>query len=153
MAWEEIGQLIGSMGLVRREACNYAERANTPSKGLSHLLNFACRPLHVYMLYSIVCIFSLLQVKNTNMRLCVYSWACPRDREQLFPSKNVRFLITFPLLRLMLPKNFFQVKNCASLLLSLTLSPPFSAFNLPLVETGAPRHCNLVIGIQTAVSW
>ncbi len=93
MAWEEIGQFIGSMGLVWREAHKYAEKANTPSKGLSHLLNFAFHPLHVYMLYSFVCIFYLPQVKNNpcvGVQTCVYSWACPCDCEQLFPSKNVR---------------------------------------------------------------
>jgi hypothetical protein len=66
VAWEEGVQLIGSMGLVWREACICAQIATSPSKGFVFFMKLPLllsTVVHI-VLYSIVYIFSLLQVKN-----------------------------------------------------------------------------------------
>jgi hypothetical protein len=56
VAWEEIGQLIVSMGPVWREVSNPGQRATTPSKGDS--LNKFILSFTIYItLYKTVCIF------------------------------------------------------------------------------------------------
>jgi hypothetical protein len=47
------GQLIGSMGLVWRGACNCAQRATTPIKGLFSLIEHCLSSImYVYVLYA-----------------------------------------------------------------------------------------------------